>query len=208
MSHEEEDRGPVVVRDTEPTPFTPILQALLEAIPGAYAATLVDGEGETVDYTGHGDPFDLRVAAAHLQLVLQGVDRFEGLGAARWVTVRGRRKGIAATVLPEGYALTLSLRSRSTFALSTRALRVCIRALALEAGWKLSPEERSWFAASVATDRRGRPVRVGETTHVEVLGALVGLSRRERGFRVRTPEGAEFMLVREARGQWYADALP
>lgn len=208
MSELEELVGPLVFRDTEPTPFTPILQALLEAIPGAHAATLVDGEGETVDYTGRGDPFDLRVAAAHLQLMLQDIERFNGLGAARWVTVRGRHKSIAATVLPEGYALTLTLRSRSAFALSTRALRVCIRALANEAGWKLPPGDRSWFAASVTTDRRGRPVRVGAETDVEVLGALVGLSRRERGFRVRTVNGAEFMLVREACGQWYADALP
>ena len=208
MSELEELVGPLVFRDTEPTPFTPILQALLEAIPGAHAATLVDGEGETVDYTWRGDPFDLRVAAAHLQLMLQDIERFNGLGAARWVTVRGRHKSIAATVLPEGYALTLTLRSRSAFALSTRALRVCIRALANEAGWKLPPGDRSWFAASVTTDRRGRPVRVGAETDVEVLGALVGLSRRERGFRVRTVNGAEFMLVREACGQWYADALP
>ena len=199
--------GPLVVRDTDATPFTSILADLLEAVPGAYAVALVDAEGETVDYTGRGDTFDLRVAAAHLQLVLQGVDRFNALGSTRWITVRGRKKSIAATVLPEGYALTFLLRPRSAFAISTRALHVCMRALAEEAGWKeLGEGGGTWFPVSVATDRRGRPVRLGEKgTDVEVLGALVGLSRRERGFRVRTANGSEFMLVREAGQRWYAD---
>ena len=199
--------GPMVARDTDATPFTSILSTLLEAVPGAYAVALVDAEGETVDYTGRGAPFDLRIAAAHIQLVLQGIDRFNGLGAARWITVRGRRKSIAATVLPDGYALALLLRPRSAFAISTRALGVCLRALAVEAGWKeLGDSGRSWFPVAVTTDRRGRPIRIGEKeADVEVLGALVGLSRRERGFRVRTENGSEFMLVREPGQRWYAD---
>jgi hypothetical protein len=40
---------------------------------------------------------------------------------------------------------------------------------------------------------------------VEVLGAVMGLSVRERGFRVRTAQGAELMLVREPNQRWYAD---
>ena len=199
--------GPLVARDTDATPFTSILATLLEAVPGAYAVALVDAEGETVDYTGRGDPFDLRIAAAHIQLVIQDIERFNALGSPRWITVRGRKKSIAATVLPDGYALALLLRPRSAFAISTRALRVCMRALAVEAGWKeLGDTARTWFPAAVTTDRRGRPVRIGEKeAAVDVLGELVGLSRRERGFRVRTANGSEFMLVREPGQRWYAD---
>jgi hypothetical protein len=40
---------------------------------------------------------------------------------------------------------------------------------------------------------------------VDVLGALVGLGPRERGFRVRLPSGHEMTLVRERLGQWFAD---
>ena len=39
----------------------------------------------------------------------------------------------------------------------------------------------------------------------EVLGAVMGLSVRERGFRVRTASGSELMLVKEPHRRWYAD---
>ncbi len=197
--------GPAVARDTDATAFSLILAELLERVPGAYAAALVDAEGETVDYAGHGDPFDVRVAAAHLQLVLQGIGRWGGLGEPRWVVVRGHKKSVAASVLPDGYALALLLRPRAAFAISTRALKVCTRALAAEAGWtdlelRDGVKQRSWFAVSVETDPRGRPVRVGANgVVVEVLGAVMGLAVRERGFRVRTLEGTELTLVREPR---------
>lgn len=203
--------GPTV-RDTDATPFSTILAELVQRIPGSYAAALVDSEGETVDYAGHGDPFDLRVAAAHLQLVLQGIaiDAIS-LGEPRWVVVRGHRKSVAASVLPDGYALALLLRPRSAFSISTRALKVCTRALAIEAGWtdleeKDGVKQRSWFAVDVETDTRGRPVRVGANrVVVDVLGAVMGLGVRERGFRLRTFDGTELTLVREPRRCWYAD---
>ena len=53
-----------------------------------------------------------------------------------------------------------------------------------------------------------RPKRLkvgGRCEPVEVMGALVGLAPRERGFRVRLPNGAEMMLVRERLGRWFAD---
>jgi hypothetical protein len=203
--------GPIVPRDVDVTPFTTILDGLLKRIPGAYAAALVDIQGETVDYTGRGDPFDMRVAAAHLRIVLNDVERLGALGEPRWVVVRGQRKSIAASVLPDGYALVLMLRPRSAFTISTRALKVCTRALAEEAGWKDlekrdGVKQRSWFVVDVETDGRGRPSHVGAArVAVEVLGAVMGLSVRERGFRVRTAEGTELTLVREAHQRWYSD---
>ena len=206
-----------MARDTEASAFAPILEMLLERVSGAYAAILVDPQGETVDYTGRGDPFDLRIAAAELQLVLQGIGRSGALGEPRWLVVRGSRRSVAATALPDGYALGLLLRSRSAFAISTRALNACMRALASEAGWS-APDSgegvtRSWFPVKVQADYRGRPARVeglprrgdSKPLEVEVLGALIGLSVRERGYRVRTSDGRELTLVREPRRLWYAD---
>ncbi len=203
--------GSSVPRDTDATPFTTILDALIQRIPGAVAAAIVDSQGETVDYTGNGEPFDLRVAAAHVQIVLAGIERFSALGDPGWIVIRGSRKSIAASVLPDGYVLVLLLRPRAAFTISTRALKVCTRALAEEAGWtqlaKLGgDEQRSWFEVAVETDRRGRPAHIGaKRIPVEVLGAVMGLSVRERGFRVRTAEGSELTLVREPRQRWYAD---
>jgi len=201
----------MLTRDADATAFTAILDALLERIPGAYAAALVDSQGETVDYSGRGDPFDLKVAAAHLQLVLQSIDRMGGPYAEpRWVVVRGAKKSLAVSALPDGYALCLLLRPRAAFTISTRALKACFRSLAVEAGWseletkKDGLKPRSWFPVTVETDRRGRPIRIGNVM-VEVIGMVMGLSVRERGFRVRTLEGSELTLVREARQRWYAD---
>lgn len=204
--------GPSLPRDTDATPFTSILAELLERVPGAYAAVLVDGEGETVDYAGRGDPFEMRVAAAHGQLLFQGVARFDKIGEARWVVVRGGRKSVAVTALPDGYALVLVLRPRAAFTISSRALAVCVRALSDEAGWMdqerdLGFDVRPWFAVTVETDGRGRPASVSAnvSVNVEVLGAVMGLPVRERGYRVRTADGTELTLVREASERWYAD---
>lgn len=202
---------PIVPRDTDATPFTAILDALIQRISGAYAAALVDSQGETVDYAGRGEPFDLRVAAAHLQIILASIERFGALGEPRWVVIRGGRKSIAASVLPDGYVLVLLLRARAAFTISTRALKACTRALADEAGWsdlekRDGVKQRSWFEVAVEVDRRGRPTHAGaKRIEVEVLGAVMGLSVRERGFRVRTAEGSELTLVREPKQRWYAD---
>ena len=125
--------------------------------------------------------------------------------------LRGKRKSVAASVLPDGYALALLLRPRAAFSISTRALKVCTRALAAEAGWtdleqRDGVKQRSWFPVVVETDHRGRPTRIGaNSVIVEVLGAVMGLAVRERGFRVRTHEGTELTLVREPQQRWYAD---
>ena len=191
-------------RDVDATPFTPILAALLERLPGAYGAALVDGEGETVDYSGIAAPFDVRVAAAHLQIMLRQVSDYGALGAPRWIIVRGGKKSVIIHALPDGYALAVLLRRRAGFTASRRAFAACERALAKEAGWA-EPEGRAWYAVDVDVDARGRPARIAPDIAVEVLGSLVGLPVRERGYRVRTADGIELTLVREARSCWYAD---
>lgn len=86
-----------------------------------------------------------------------------------------------------------------------------IAGISREAGWPIPRDAARWFHVEVETERRGsvrRPRRLkvgGEWHAVEVMGAVVGLSPRERGFRVRLPSGAEMMLVRERLGCWFAD---
>jgi hypothetical protein len=63
---------------------------------------------------------------------------------------------------------------------------------------------------NVHCDRAKRPARIvlqGSRTALplEVLGSVMGLATRERGFRVRLDSGIELTLVREAGGFWYAD---
>ena len=196
-------RPPPQARDVDATPFTPILEALLSRAPGADGVALVDGEGETVDYAGLASPFDMRIAAAHLQIVLRHVEELGKLGSPRSIVVRGSRKSVVIRSLPDGYALAVLLRRGAGFTATARAYAVCERALAVEAGWP-TPEGRFWCAVDVETEPGGRPRSIGGT-EVEVLGTLVDVPRGQRGFRVRGWGGLEAMLVREPGGHWYLD---
>lgn len=209
-------RPPVHARDMDASTFAAILHDLVARVPGAYAATLVDREGETVDYTGHGDPFDLKLAAAHWQIVLAECVRFTAaasFGATRSIVIRGARRSFIIHALPEDYALLVLLGRRAGFSPLTRAFSVCERALIREARWTpppRPPHSARWFAVTVGLSRAKRPARVASSDaihDVEVLGALRAphLASRELGYRVRTPSGLEFTLVREPGGFWYAD---
>lgn len=189
----------------EATTFSKILSALIERLPGAFACALVDLGGETVDYAGLCEPFDVKVAAAHMRIVLNDVEQYGRLGEPRWVVLRGAKRSFVARRLPEGYALVVLLRRRAGFTASARAFAACERELSAEAGWR-NPDVPKWYPIRVEVDRRGRPRRVGSPgVAVDVFGAVMGLARNERGFRVRTATGGELTVVREPGNTWYAD---
>lgn len=193
------------VRDMEKSAFAQILADLLARIPGAFACALVDELGETVDYAGAGDPFDVKVAAAHLGILFNELRQISALGEPNTLVIRGEKRSLVGRRLPEGYALVVLLRRRAGFAPSSRAFSACERALASEAGWPGSATQ-AWFPVEVAVDGRGRPVTVGLPPLASVvLGAVVGLAPREKGFRVRLETGSEVTLVREPGRIWYAD---
>jgi predicted regulator of Ras-like GTPase activity (Roadblock/LC7/MglB family) len=203
-------RPPSPPRDQATSTFTRILERLLGATPGARGAALVDYEGETVDYAGHFDPFDLKVTAAHWQIALREMAEAAQVGALQQIIVRARRQGYFVRRLQENYAVVLIVHPRAAFAVSERAVAEAIRGLSREAGWS-EPAGARWWWVEVETERRGRarrPNRIkvdGLWQPVEVMGALIGLAPRERGFRVRLASGHEMMLVRERLGRWFAD---
>lgn len=193
-------------RDMDVTAFAKILGDLLTRVPGAFACALVDLGGETVDYAGVGDPFDVKVAAAHLRILLNDLEGLGTVGVPQWLIIRGAKRSFVGRRLPEGYALVLLLRRRAGFTASERAFASCERALVAEAGWTGGKRRPVWFPLRVQVNRRGRPMLVGSPpVAVEVLGSVMGLGRTERGFRVRTSSGSELTLVREAGHAWYAD---
>ena len=200
-------------RDQEPSTFTAILERLLAATPGSIAAALVDAEGETVDYAGPLDPFELKIAAAHWQIVLGEVGaEAPKLGEVRQLTVRARQRSYLVRRMQDSYAVVVVLHRHAAFAVSERALLEADARLSLEAGWPPPPAHTRWFGVDVETGRRGRdkkrPLRLRVANGwqpVEVMGAIVGLAPRERGFLVRLPNGAEMLLIRERLGRWYAD---
>jgi hypothetical protein len=192
-----------------------ILADLVARVPGARGAALVDRDGETVDYAGRGNPYEIRVAAAHFRIVLDEALAQPALGTVRSLVVRAARASFAIHSLPDGYALVVRLARGGGFRGLGRAVSVCTRSLADEAGWAPTPGE--WYAMEVACDARhaprairasrpgGAPGRRPELP-VEVLGRYrAALPEHERAWRVRVPTGIEFTLVRESGGFWYAD---
>ncbi|HEY1956489.1 MAG TPA: roadblock/LC7 domain-containing protein [Polyangiaceae bacterium] len=199
-------------RDQAESPFATILGDLVRRVPGAFAAALVDWDGECVDYAVARrveiDPFDIKVAAAHWAIVVDEISRRPALGAVSTIVCRGEKRSFILRALPDRYALIILLKKRAGFVSVTRALDACERALAHEADWTLPKGRGIWFPVDVEIDERDRPtwLTMGSlSSAVEVLGALTRLHRRERGFRVRLPSGGELNLVREAGNRWYAD---
>jgi hypothetical protein len=204
-------------RDQDASPFAIILDEMIGRVPGALAAALVDAEGETVDYAGHLPPFDVKIAAAHLRLVLSEAAQQPSVGALSALVVLAAHRSFIVCPLPDEYAMVIVLRRRAGFTASSRALYAAERALCREAGWRaprasLGDHAPEWCPVEVECDRRHRPSSVrlprAKCAHgVEILGSVVGLRARERGFRVRLHTGAELTLVRESGGFWYSDAL-
>jgi len=222
-------------RDQQLTAFAPMLAELISRVPGALAAAFVDVEGETVEYWGSLDSFDIKVAAAHLQIELAQLARSTLFGEPRTLMIRGERRSFIARVLPDAYALVVLLGRRARFTPSRRAFDVCEAAIRREAGWSRLPGP--WYVVEVSYDRQGRPTRLhlpspgsyrppprptstGPATPesapsapakltrgiaAEVLGTLAGLQPQERGYRVRLASGKELTLVRESGGFWYSD---
>jgi hypothetical protein len=199
-------------RDQEASSFASILERLVESVPGAKGALMVDVEGEAVDYAGQLDPFEIKICGAHWQIMLGELRETRHFTQCQQITVRARGYSYIIRQLPEGYALVLVLYRHAAFSVSERTLDEFDAALCMEAGWERPAGGAKWFRVDVETQPgdRSRPRRLraaGVWQPIEVMGAMMGLRRREKGFRVRLPSGAEMLLVRECRGRWYADEI-
>lgn len=190
-------------RDMEASPFAAILGEFVARLPGAIAAAFVDGEGETVDYVGKYDVYELKVVAAHFRILLGEASAIAPQPSS--LLLRGEKRTVLGLMAKEGYAVVVVLKRRAGFSRREIATLLLMKALAEEAGWTMDPSP-PWGGVEVHTDARQRPVEIvfagGSRTPVEVLGTF-----GTHGFRVRSDEGHEFCLVREPKNLWYADAL-
>jgi hypothetical protein len=205
-------------RDQGVTPFSPILLQLCENT-GAVGAALVDQEGETVDYAGSVAPFDIRVAAAELQIVLDLVvnSRLPSVAGTREVHLRATRSSFLAVRISEGYALVVQL-VRHCCGVSHRAMGEAVRDLCREAalavpGWIDSGPH--WVSLQIRPSpgdpRRPDAVWIGGSwTRIEILGRFADhqLLPGEVAYRARLGSGAELTLLREPLGHWYSDEQP
>lgn len=205
-------------RDQAVSSFGAILLRLCDGIDAAGTA-LVDSEGETVDYAGVVNPFEIRVAAAEWQLVLKLLRKsvIPDFRTTHELFVRCSQKSFAAFALGEGYCIVAELLP-NCFSVSQRALGEAVRELSDEAGL-LIPESfrpfQRWTRVEVQTSASAdrRPISVwmaGAWCPIEVLGRYHAedLERNEVGYRGRLVTGAEVTFVREALGRWYAEDMP
>lgn len=210
-------RRTLVQRDQDVSSFSASLQRLCEGT-GALGATLVDHQGEAVDYAGYLDPYHLRVMAAEWRIVLDIARDAKKLGleSAQDFTVRADKKSFVLIALTEGYAIVLELPRRA-FSFSRRAVAEAVREIELEAGLAKSPITRAgerWSQLDVRTapGNRRRPSEVwmeGSWRPVTILGRYVDSARTKRfvGYRARLASGYEFALIREPLGVWFAGDL-
>ncbi|MBN2191626.1 MAG: hypothetical protein JW751_02320 [Polyangiaceae bacterium] len=206
-----------IPRDQALTAFGVTLRRFCDAS-GAFGAALVDAQGESVDYAGRVDPYDIRVSAAEWRLVL---DLALACRSLNWsetteLIVRGPVASYAAIPLTEGYALVAVLPPRS-FHVSPRAVAEAVREISVEAGlaipraWSDARWTRVEVDAGPLPGHRPKAIwREGRWHPFEILGryAPEALGHRESGFRGRLDCGTDLTLVREPGGTWYADGLP
>jgi hypothetical protein len=211
---------PSAARDQGTSEFTAILERIVADTPSARAAALFDYEGETVDYAGRLDPFDVKVTAATFQVLLAELRDLPRSPKPRQIRIQARGVAWLVRVLDDDYSLLIITHPRAGHAVSERVLRDAEARLATEAGLRTSARPQ-WWRVDVQLDKaaRGSPVlvRPSVTGHgaesawygIDVLGCLVGLPSREKGFRIRLDSGIEANLIAErarARSRiWFVD---
>jgi hypothetical protein len=203
-------------RDQRESAFTPILRRLFRQVPSVLAAIFVDFEGECIDYVSELDPYDAKVSAAHMQMLLalvrsQGTRAicgeayaFELITSSRecWVRCVGEEYALIA-ILEPGFD-RMELRDALAYAgrefrrevgietprwdAQQSGLSVGVRAAA---GWEYAPQ--GFWAGGVRVTITG------------VLGRWIERSASDGSelvcFRVRTLEGQELTLVHDPDAQ-------
>jgi hypothetical protein len=199
------------------SPFSILLDELIAAHAFVRGAAIVDSEGESVDYAGELDPYEVRVAAATFQLLITELSECHRLGEVHQVVMLMGRAGYLLRILDPSYCLLVVLRKAGTFCVSERLLHELETRFLDEAGLPVAKRPTMTRVDVEMTSRgpRARPVRIRplprreseprEWTELEVLGVLVGSNPGERAFRVRLSTGAELTLLRDASRLWFTE---
>jgi len=113
-------------------PFKSLLKRLLEDIPGALGAIIVDWEGESVDHVARIGDYDIEVLGAHSGIILSqlrgALSRVDS-GELDQVVIRTEENKILIAPLTEDYLLILQLGKDSIVARAAYKMRLCVDAL-------------------------------------------------------------------------------
>jgi len=205
-------RKPRPKRDQDESPFNVILQEFLDLVPFARGAAVFDFEGETVDYAGDVDPYELRVAAATFQITLAEARELTFCRGLRAISANLSTSTYYVRVLDPNYSLLVVLRAMATHCVSERLLAETHARILLEAGLSIEAP-LAWHRVDVLTAARSRPMALRKPglqtedgwVKTDVLGVHVGGAQGERSFRIHVANGAEINLVCERSGLWFTD---
>ncbi len=110
-------------------PFKSLLNRLLEDIPGALGAIIVDWEGEAVDQVARINEYDIKVIGAHSGIILSqlrdALSRIDS-GVLEEVVIRAGKNKTLISPLTEDYLLILQLGDSGVSARAAYKMRHCV----------------------------------------------------------------------------------
>lgn len=117
-------------------PFKILLQRLLEDIPGALGAIIIDWEGEAVDHVARINDYEIKVLGAHngviLNLVRETLRRSDGGRLEEMVIRTGDDNKTLIAPLSDEYLLILQLGPQALVSRAAYKTRRCVDELRSE----------------------------------------------------------------------------
>lgn len=124
-------------REQSTSAFSMILERLVEATPNAIGAAFADEEGEAVDFYGKVDPFELKIAAAHLGILLTRLEELSSrhrLGPVVELHLAAETGQYITRPVGLGYQVTVVLEPVASLPKLRRAFEQALAEIRLEAG--------------------------------------------------------------------------
>src|ERR1700748_2922093 len=99
-------------RDQVESEFTAMLRPLFERVPELLSVVFVDGEGECIDYVSALEPFETKVAAAHMHNLMSLVRamRANAIGEAFALEIVTEQRETWVRCVGDGYVLVATMR--------------------------------------------------------------------------------------------------
>lgn len=117
--------------------FYPILETLIDDTPGASAAIFSDNEGESIEFCGNMDTYDIKVIGAYAAVILPMLrTRYDHVPMLTIISCRNLTLYLRCM---DTYILTLVLQGRTYAAGLEEAIERAVGQFACEAGIKVEP---------------------------------------------------------------------
>jgi predicted regulator of Ras-like GTPase activity (Roadblock/LC7/MglB family) len=107
-------------------PFKRLLTDLVEAVPGASGAILADWEGEAVEQHTNGDPYEMKVTAAHWGILLTRLKELHekyGSGLVKESLISTDEQYVIVGTIGEEYTLVMTINRESLPLVALRSFR-------------------------------------------------------------------------------------